>query len=153
MSIPKQGNSCLRFPGRYGLQRDKVFHAKLDIVDTLMDISTNASNDGPTPNDADPRQFSCGLIGIAIGGFLFFRYTTPNWRSFKKLSAIVVSGGAHSLKSATGGYAMGIYGLPIDLEALKDECTAIARHHRRATQLVCGSGTDARLRPDGRSTG
>jgi hypothetical protein len=119
MSIPKQGNSCLRFPGRYGLQRDKVFHAKLDIVDTLMDISTNASNDGPTPNDADPRQFSCGLIGIAIGGFLFFRYTTPNWRSFKKLSAIVVSGGAHSLKSATGGYAMGIYGLPIDLEALK----------------------------------
>ena len=24
-----------RFPGHYGLQRDKVFHAKLDIVDTL----------------------------------------------------------------------------------------------------------------------
>ena len=32
---------------------------------------------------------------------------------------IVVSGGTHSLKSATGGYTMKSYELPIDLEALK----------------------------------
>jgi hypothetical protein len=37
------------------------------------------------------------------------------------------------------------YELPIDLEGAQDECTAIARHNRCATQLVCGSGADARL--------
>jgi hypothetical protein len=62
----------------------------------------------------------CGLIGIAIGGFLFFQVHYGNRRFLKyKSSAIVVCGGTHSLKSATGGYAMKSYELPIDLKALK----------------------------------
>jgi hypothetical protein len=48
----------------------------------------------------------CGLIGIAIRGFLFFQVQYGNKRFLKKSSAIVVCGGTHSLKSATGGYAM-----------------------------------------------
>jgi hypothetical protein len=64
-------------------------------------------------------MFFCGFIGMAIGGFLFFQVDCGNRRFLKKSSAIVVSGGTHSPKSATGGYAMKRYELPIDLEALK----------------------------------
>ena len=61
----------------------------------------------------------CGLIGIAARGFLSFQVQYGNRRLLEKSSLIVVCGGTHSLKSATGGYAMKRYELPIDLEALK----------------------------------
>jgi hypothetical protein len=63
--------------------------------------------------------FFCGLIGIAVRGFLSFQVQYDNRRLLEKSSLIVVCGGTHSLKSATGGYAMKRYELPIDLEALK----------------------------------
>jgi hypothetical protein len=50
---------------------------------------------------------------------LFFFQVQCGNRGLSKNKLIVVCGGTHSLKSATGGYAMKSYELPIDLGALK----------------------------------